>query len=333
LAVHPGALGDLVLFGRLLERLGGPVTLLAGGEKGKLLRRLGVAARTLDFDALPMQELFLDKPAGECKLPQLLGQHDRLISCFGGDDPKMRRRLTDFCGAGSADFLPIKPTPDWNSHLLDLWDSMLATPASQPAGWHCRAVRRPACNSSTARHPRGVEGLPFEGPMSSVRTTYPAIRFAAWRPSNSMRRDAQKTLADAGCHGKYAVIHPGAGSIAKCWPLERFMELAAIVRRRLPVVFIVGPAEIEWWQGPALLSIRERFPLILQPPLGVLAGILAGASLYVGNDSGVSHLAAAVGAPTIALFGPTSSTHFAPLGPRVRLAPFASSPAGLSCRP
>ena len=52
-------------------------------------------------------------------------------------------------------------------------------------------------------------------------------------------------------------------------------------------------------------------------PLRVLAGRLAGAGLYLGNDSGVSHLAAAAGAPTLALFGPTDPAVWSPVGPRV----------------
>ncbi|MGB2822549.1 MAG: glycosyltransferase family 9 protein, partial [Phycisphaerae bacterium] len=53
--------------------------------------------------------------------------------------------------------------------------------------------------------------------------------------------------------------------------------------------------------------------------LSVLAGALAGAACYLGNDSGVSHLAAAVGTRTIALFGPSNPRHFRPIGPRVRV--------------
>jgi ADP-heptose:LPS heptosyltransferase len=50
----------------------------------------------------------------------------------------------------------------------------------------------------------------------------------------------------------------------------------------------------------------------------VLAAVLARAGLYVGNDSGVSHLAAAAGCPTVALFGPTDPALWSPVGPRVR---------------
>ncbi len=322
LAVHSGALGDLVLFGRLLEQLDGQVTLVAGGEKGKLLQELGVVARALDFDALPMHELFSDTPPSQCKLPQLLGRHDRLISCFGVDDPQARRRLIAFCGTGAADFLPIRPPPDWDSHLLDLWLQLLHAPG------------RGAIRGTGEAGPAGL------------------IQFAPWPLCDSMRHEAQAALADIGCRDEYAVIHPGAGSKAKCWPMERFMELAEIVARRQPrqvpahehapgatdrdgratiaqVIFVVGPAEFDWWGQARLDSIRKRYPLLSAPPLGVLAGVLAGASLYIGNDSGVSHMAAAVGAPTIAIFGPSSSAHFAPLGPRVRIGSFTSSPPEL----
>jgi ADP-heptose:LPS heptosyltransferase len=54
-------------------------------------------------------------------------------------------------------------------------------------------------------------------------------------------------------------------------------------------------------------------------PARVLGAVLAHAGLYVGNDSGVSHLAAAWGAPVLALFGPTDPAQWAPVGPRVKV--------------
>jgi ADP-heptose:LPS heptosyltransferase len=62
--------------------------------------------------------------------------------------------------------------------------------------------------------------------------------------------------------------------------------------------------------------LSRQFPTLLSPPLSTLAGLAALARACVGNDSGFCHLAAAVGAPTLALFSPTNPVHFAPLGPR-----------------
>jgi heptosyltransferase III len=133
-----------------------------------------------------------------------------------------------------------------------------------------------------------------------------AAPFAGLMP-RLLTRAQEATFAGA------TLIHPGSGSSRKNWPLERFIELS----RRLEglghrVVWIRGPAEMgqpEAWTG-------ERLD---RPSLQALAATLAASRLFIGNDSGVSHLAAAVGAPTVALFGPTSQTVWRPDGPRVRV--------------
>jgi len=108
------------------------------------------------------------------------------------------------------------------------------------------------------------------------------------------------------------LIHPGSGSPAKNWPLERFTEvgrrLGALGHR---VAWIRGPAEA------ALDFLEPAAEVIEQPRVQTLAATLARSSLFIGNDSGVSHLAAAVGAPTLAIFGPTSPAVWRPDGMRV----------------
>ncbi len=105
--------------------------------------------------------------------------------------------------------------------------------------------------------------------------------------------------------GRFAVIHPGSGGAGKIWPLERFLEIA----RRLgeagtPGVIVTGDAE----ECPEMAGRFEREPLpsgwawMRRPPLLGLAGLLAEAPLYLGNDSGITHLAAACGARVTALF-------------------------------
>jgi heptosyltransferase III len=110
-----------------------------------------------------------------------------------------------------------------------------------------------------------------------------------------------------------AMIHPGSGSLKKNWPLESFRQLAGCLGNcGCRVTWISGPAE-EQWDFPA------EDGAILRADLVELAQRMSGASLYVGNDSGVTHLAAAMGCPTIALLGPTDPTVWAPRGPAVRI--------------
>ncbi len=102
--------------------------------------------------------------------------------------------------------------------------------------------------------------------------------------------------------GGFAVIHPFSGSAKKCWPLERYQELA----HRLPM-------PVRWCAGP-----QEQLPEAVRfDNLYELACWLATACLYIGNDSGITHLAAAAGTPVIALFGPTNPKVWAPRGDHV----------------
>jgi len=115
--------------------------------------------------------------------------------------------------------------------------------------------------------------------------------------------------------GRFVLLLPGSGSAAKNWPATNFAELARQLRSRLAVAIALGPAEAALHScfaatGGAILSGLE---------LNELAAIAASAALFVGNDSGVSHLAAAAGAPGIALFGPTDPARWRPLGKSVRV--------------
>ena len=100
-------------------------------------------------------------------------------------------------------------------------------------------------------------------------------------------------------HRASVIIHPFSGSARKNWPLISFEEVA----RRLPL-------PVEWTAGPEEpLAHATRFENLLD-----LARWLAGAQLYIGNDSGITHLAAAVGVPVIALFRTTLPEVWAPRG-------------------
>jgi ADP-heptose:LPS heptosyltransferase len=126
----------------------------------------------------------------------------------------------------------------------------------------------------------------------------------------------------------FLAVHPGSGSPAKTWAADDFRELVRALAPERPWLLILGPAEAD--PPSPLLRLPGALPA---PCLGprFLAAVVARAGLFVGNDSGVSHLAAAAGAPTLALYGPTDPTHWAPLGPKVEVVRSADrTMAGLS---
>ena len=108
-------------------------------------------------------------------------------------------------------------------------------------------------------------------------------------------------------------VHPGSGGAKKNWPIDRFAELA---RGLSDVLFLAGPAEEE-----RLREIENACPgrALSSPGWELLVGVLALARGYVGNDSGVTHLAAALGVPTVAVFGPTDPAVWGPRGPKVKV--------------
>jgi len=119
---------------------------------------------------------------------------------------------------------------------------------------------------------------------------------------------AQQAIRDA---DRFVVIFPGSGSPKKNWGIERFVALADLIRERaMKPVFVLGPAEITMESRLA----ASGHLVIKDIPLGTTAAIAQMACVFVGVDSGVSHLAAAAGAPGIVLFGPTDPRRWAPRG-------------------
>ena len=112
----------------------------------------------------------------------------------------------------------------------------------------------------------------------------------------------------------FLAIHPGSGSPAKNWPPDRFAAFAHAHAGTRPWLLVIGPADED--AAAPLRALRGSVP-VREVPIRVLGALLGRAGLYVGNDSGVSHLAAAAGAPTLALFGPTDPAVWAPVGPGV----------------
>ncbi len=111
-------------------------------------------------------------------------------------------------------------------------------------------------------------------------------------------------------------VHPGSGSMRKNWPREHWREFVVELCGLLPegerVAVFSGEAEESWIDG--LLEGWGSLPVdhVRHPALGDLAASLAGSRLFVGHDSGVTHLAAACGVPTVTLFGPTNPGVWAP---------------------
>jgi hypothetical protein len=190
---------------------------------------------------------------------------------------------------------PVAPLVLFGDHVRALADTgidLAGLPGMPlPAAWETFDRIHSWYGTGRAEFRAAVAHLPF--------TFYPAIPSG---PPVGVPR-----IALAGPRHGATIIHPFSASAKKNWPLENFQELARLL------------GGVEWTCGPEEeLDAARRFG-----GLDELARWIAGARLYIGNDSGITHLAAAVGTPVLALFGPTDPAIWCPAGRHVRWMRFA----------
>jgi heptosyltransferase-2 len=165
--------------------------------------------------------------------------------------------------------------------------------------------------------PKGA-ALPIDWPLPELNV--PAAEAAEWRAKRSLPDDGRPVVAFA----------PGAVGPSKRWPVDSYAELARELSREGIAIWVLGSpnesplaAEIVRVAGPAAHDLTS-------PDLRNAILALKLASAAVSNDSGLLHVAAAIGTPTIGIFGPTSPWLWAPLNP---LTAIIETKTEVPCRP
>ena len=251
LAIHPGALGDVLLAIpalRALRMADGVVTLAAPRHIAALVAALGEADTARDFETLRLDALFTGEEGAALPVAE------RVVCWFGARDADFTRRLRAHAPRAVV-------APSIGTGLV--WEHLLGTTGARDGNW---------CATSPV--------------------------------DPSLVAAGRAALVEAGWDGRarLVVVQPGAGSVRKCWPTDGFVAALGDRAGRGDVTLVLheGPAD-----AAAVDALAARLPGALrlrEPGLPALAGVLRLASLYVGNDSGVSHLAATVGAPAVVLF-------------------------------
>ncbi len=209
----------------------------------------------------------------------------------------------------------------WTQTVTTIWDLAvdlrgsavtLLLPARRRA--IMRGGRRPGHRLG---HLAGVLGL-VEPPMP-----------VTWTNAADQARAAALLPGD----GPYIALGPTANWSGKIWPADRFVALFRALEPALPgarAAIFAGPGEAERaMAAPVLAALPGAVDLAGRLSLPEAAACLARCRLFVGNDSGLMHLAAAAGTRTLGLFGPTSASEYAPSGRRTA-AVVAPGPAGRS---
>jgi ADP-heptose:LPS heptosyltransferase len=284
LVIFPGALGDLMCLMPALaaisrRHLGASIELMARFELARLVAGRSVVARAHSIDAREVGELFSDEASGGAS--RFFGEFDRIYSFFASDDARFRTRLAAATD-GEVSFHPFRL--DGDGHV---------------SAGYLRAI--------------GEDASPIDAHLE---------------PTSDDLAAASRALAQSKCDSSnLIVIFPGSGGPAKNWPPDKFAALAVMLASesgilrsadsalndtRVSCVVVLGPAE-----GSSEPIFRDAGIRVLKDlDLPTVAAIARIATAFVGNDSGVSHLAAAVGASGVAIFGPTDPARWRPNGPR-----------------
>jgi heptosyltransferase-1 len=205
--------------------------------------------------------------------------------------------------------------------VLDLQGAVRSALAARLAGaklriGSARAREAPAQFAYTlAVAPHGEHVIEQALSLASHVVGYPLTYTPPAFPCDPVHEDwAERFIAGVG-GGPLAILNPGAGWGAKCWPAESFGRVARSLRDRgLQVLINHGPGEEEL--AEAVRQASGKTAHLLKCSVGELIAIMRHTRLFIGGDTGPMHLAAALGVPVVALFGPTSPERTGPYATR-----------------
>jgi len=167
------------------------------------------------------------------------------------------------------------------------------------------------------------EGHQMERYRRLLEAAFPglaAVEARPFRPRPEAFAEADRALAGLGVQPPFVALGLGAMTANKRLGTGVWLELIARLRRRgLAHVLLGGPGEDEAQAAAIRAGLGPVPDLAGRTPLAITAAVLARAGVLVGNDSAMSHLAAACGTPVVAVFGPTLPERSGPTGPSVRI--------------
>jgi heptosyltransferase III len=280
--LRPGALGDSLLLAPLLAALrqrqpAAAIVVACHPGAGRLLVQAGLVDISISQDDTALTGLYGESD-GSPTLERLLEGCDVAVAWLSDPDGRVGRNLRHLVAAGSVIVTPSLPESGSATHVVDhLFSSLRPFGIVREDAPLPPLLRASAEDLGWAGHFLGVS----DGPARAV-----------------------------------VAVHPGSGGWRKNWPPARFAATIDCLEERFATVVLAGEADAEALQG--VLRATKRRPLVAQNlSLNRLAALLASSAAYLGNDSGISHLAALLGTPTVALFGPTEPALWRPYGDHV----------------
>ncbi len=283
LIVRQGAIGDTILLSSLIQtiRRQAPeawIEIMGIKERASLLVGKGLADNVVSSEIQGMERLYAEDALLPDRLIEYLQTFD-VILFFGGKDHKILKQN-----------LQLRP------------DAIVRVHSALPSNSHC------------VNHYHQI----LTGLLDIGDIPFPTIPL-----SDQEKVEAESYLESLGIKLReefLLAIHAGAGSRSKQAPVELFAQAAKNIEYEFPVVYLLtcGPADKEAVnQLAALLPADSCFHILEDTPLRKLAAILSRSNQFIGNDSGITHMAAAVNCPTTVFFVESDPKIWSPLGKNV----------------
>lgn len=299
LFLHSGALGDTVLHLRVAQVLRpamgeGAIAWLGRDSWLPIVRRCAVVDRLAGLETMRTHRLFEAGGEVPADLAEWLGSFDIILNSLAPAGSAAEGKLRQLARQACITY-ETAPQRDSSRHITRQWIDQIAAGLSTVSPTLAATAERAAEIMNAEPH--------------VLLQSAPADEAAA----RKLLQAARGNLPEA----PLIFVHPGSGGRRKCWPIDRYVQLVEILSRQdaMPVL-ILGPAEVEQ-MGQSIDGLRRQYRLIADPSLDALMGLLSLAAAYVGNDSGVTHLAAAMGVSAVAIFGPTDPQVWRSVGPKV----------------
>ena len=280
LIIRPGALGDTLLLLPALADLKGKAAVDFAGRQPGLSFMGAVVCRAMDLEAAGWHRLFADQPPMPKTSPLPVSGADRIVAFFKDQGGIIRENLRAFFPGAPVRIFPAFPPRGKKIHVARYLARCL-----QSAGL--------PVNSGGAIKEAGRRPL-LSGPWASNK------------------RDR-------------LVFHPGSGNPEKNHSPDFWVNLLLKLREmpkfyRLKPTLLLGPAESHL-QGffRNHKDLVSHLEILFYPEKEALQSVLGSAAIYLGHDSGITHLSGLMGIPTVALFKQTDPVQWGPLGPCVRI--------------
>ncbi len=301
LIIHSGALGDCVLTLKLAcflkEKVGVDiVNFLGPGEYISFMPGRTAIDGIRNIHTSRLERLFQDPKDFEVEeddpLVRLFGGYNWIISFLGEQGSSFETNLAYLaCFTSSPEIVILSAKTEGEKHISDFHIEELVS------------LKKPS-----------LEALGVEEPQNCKVTRNNFITANLYDVQNGVSLIVEK--AGSGCASDHlTIIAPGSGSEKKCWHIDNYLALAdKLTSYGLVPVFLLGDIELERLTGAEINKLAATCPVLSSLSIEQVIAILSIAKLYIGNDSGISHISGAMELPTVSIFAVTDPRIYKPMG-------------------